>query len=289
MLPIKKNMDRKINRKREEAFHKIFTASNNVLIPPDLQEIIRSNITLAILGCGFGSEVARQAVQNGFYNFILADFDTVSINNLNRQFFTFKDARKKNYKVFALKRRLLNVNPYLRIKTYNEGVTYENLEEIVDNSSIIVDGIDPPSGLHVSLLLNSYTHRRKKYVIYPVELAHRGVVYVFGSEGKVDLKEFLKIEGEADTIIKNRRYEDNLVEIIYEQILQEADDEARKMAYDFLNGLLPRYPQGGSITAILAARTIRIILQIISKKYLKTEYLPKTPVKFAPEANVVEW
>ena len=58
----------------------------------------------------------------GIENFTLVDFDTISIDNLNRQlFFTTKDVGQ--YKVDILKNRLLEINPCLNIDTIKEKIS----------------------------------------------------------------------------------------------------------------------------------------------------------------------
>ena len=84
-----------------------------------------ASVRVAVAGAGgLGSNVAQMLVRTGFTRLVIADFDTVSASNLNRQFF-FPD-QIGQYKVEALRENLLRINPDACITIYPERVTKEN-------------------------------------------------------------------------------------------------------------------------------------------------------------------
>ncbi len=112
---------------------------NKGYVSVELQEKIRQTRIL-IAGCGIGSTIAEAAVRLGFGHIILADKDTVDIHNLNRQAYDFADIG--SYKVTALAKRLLNINPNLSIKEFNEWIDEDNVEELVNDCDLIFDTVD---------------------------------------------------------------------------------------------------------------------------------------------------
>ena len=72
------------------------TLRNQGYIPPELQEKIRAT-RLLVAGCGLGSSIAEAAARVGFERLTLADGDSISAHNLNRQLLcrTLQQPRRK--------------------------------------------------------------------------------------------------------------------------------------------------------------------------------------------------
>jgi molybdopterin/thiamine biosynthesis adenylyltransferase len=108
-------------------------------IAPEVQEKIR-NTTLLIAGCGMGSYFAICAARMGFTKFILADGDTVSAHNLNRQCYVTEDIGVN--KATALTRHIQAINPEAEIETVSENLSGENLPDIVSHADFVFDTVD---------------------------------------------------------------------------------------------------------------------------------------------------
>ena len=97
---------------------------------------------VAIFGIGgVGSFVLEGLARAGVENFILVDDDKICLTNLNRQIIaTHKTVGK--YKVEVAKERILEINPNIKVETYQEFFLPESkgiLDETVD---YIVDAVD---------------------------------------------------------------------------------------------------------------------------------------------------
>ena len=91
-----------------------------------VQERLRAGkVAVAGLG-GLGSNVAVSLARIGVGHLHLIDFDRVDVTNLNRQQYFMRQIGR--YKTDALKEELLEINPYLDIRTDCVRVTEENLE-----------------------------------------------------------------------------------------------------------------------------------------------------------------
>lgn len=106
-----------------------------------------STKTVMIFGCGgVGSYVIEGLSRTAVKNFILIDNDTVSISNINRQIIATSSSVGK-LKVDVCKERILSINPLAIVKTYNEFILPETINNIdYTNVDFIVDCIDTISG-----------------------------------------------------------------------------------------------------------------------------------------------
>lgn len=119
--------------------YKELVQRNQGYIDEDLQTRIRDT-RLLIAGCGVGSSVAEAAIRTGFESLTLADADTVSATNLNRQCFTAEDVGKP--KVAALKRRLDAIYPSARVSECNDWISAGNVRRLVEQCDFVIDTVD---------------------------------------------------------------------------------------------------------------------------------------------------
>ena len=91
---------------------------------------------------GLGSNVAVSLARIGVGHLHLIDFDRVDVTNLNRQQYFMRQIGR--YKTDALKEELLEINPYLDIRTDCVRVTEENLETLFQEEEIVCEAFDDP-------------------------------------------------------------------------------------------------------------------------------------------------
>lgn len=101
----------------------------------------QGKVAVAGLG-GLGSNVAFSLARIGVGHLHLIDFDRVDISNLNRQQYMMRHIGM--YKTEALKEELLEINPYLEIRTDCVRVTEDNLEELFREDEIVCEAFDVP-------------------------------------------------------------------------------------------------------------------------------------------------
>ncbi len=97
--------------------------------------------TVGIAGAGgLGSNCAVALARSGIGKLIIADFDTVSESNLNRQYYFYEQIGQ--IKVSALKDNLERINPNVKVETYNMKIDEDNLINIFATCDIIVEAFD---------------------------------------------------------------------------------------------------------------------------------------------------
>ncbi|MDZ4182236.1 MAG: sulfur carrier protein ThiS adenylyltransferase ThiF [Candidatus Cloacimonadaceae bacterium] len=99
------------------------------------------NAIVGIAGAGgLGSNIAISLARAGVGTLIIADFDTISISNLNRQQFFLDQAGQ--LKVEAMKTNLERLNPFTHIIIHSIKVTPANVETLFGTADIMIEAFD---------------------------------------------------------------------------------------------------------------------------------------------------
>ena len=161
----------------EDFYEKLWFRSSMILTPDERDRIKSANVCIIGVG-GTGGIASEQLVRGGVKNLILVDPDIFEMTNINRQHFcTISTIGMK--KVEAAKTRLLDVNPFINVELYGDGINKENAEEIVKNADFIIDASDNKSA-HYPL------HRMaKKYKIPIISRAHTIPEFTFGAQANL--------------------------------------------------------------------------------------------------------
>ena len=89
---------------------------------------------------GLGSNCAAALIRAGVGKVVIADFDTVSPSNLNRQFY-FADQIGMN-KVEALYDNLIRIRPFVALSIHPVRVTPQNLALLFAGCDVVVEAFD---------------------------------------------------------------------------------------------------------------------------------------------------
>lgn len=105
------------------------------------EKLKKARVAVAGLG-GLGSNVAVYLARIGTGHLHLIDFDRVDLTNLNRQHYFLRHLGM--YKTDALKEQILEINPYLDIRTDCVKVTEDNIKILFSGEDIICEAFDQP-------------------------------------------------------------------------------------------------------------------------------------------------
>jgi len=140
-IDVLKEGDRIVLSRREEIpasdeLEALLTARHT----PGIQKILKNSVVgIAGLG-GLGSTVAVALTRMGLGTLILVDYDVVEPSNLNRQQFTIDQIGLP--KTEAIKANLAQINPYVRVKSVQEVLTEDNLQDVFESSDVLVECFD---------------------------------------------------------------------------------------------------------------------------------------------------
>ncbi len=121
-----------------------------------LEEALSRNIGIfslaeqdKLMGCkvaipglgGVGGQHLVTLARTGITNFNIADFDKFEPANFNRQY----GARTSGFgqsKLDVMYKEALDINPYLDINQFPDGVSEKNIDEFLDDIDLVADGMD---------------------------------------------------------------------------------------------------------------------------------------------------
>lgn len=128
----------------------------------------------AIVGCGaLGTLQAGVLARAGLRKLILIDRDFVEWSNLQRQWlFEERDAREALPKAIAAANRLRAINSDLVIDSHIADLTPENIEELLSDAHVVLDGTD---NFETRYLLNDYAVSRGIPWIYGGAVGSYGI------------------------------------------------------------------------------------------------------------------
>ena len=121
------------------------------------KKIKKSKVLIVGLG-GLGCPVAEYLCRAGVGTVGLIDHDKVDLSNIHRQsMFTTKDIKK--YKVKVVSDRVKMINPNIKIKRFKKKLNRSNVENLINDFDIIVDGTD---NFTSKFLVNEFSKKFKK-------------------------------------------------------------------------------------------------------------------------------
>jgi molybdopterin/thiamine biosynthesis adenylyltransferase len=135
------------------------------------KKLLSSKVLIVGLG-GLGSPVALYLAAAGIGTLGLLDSDTVQLTNLQRQVI-HNTERIGTQKVDSAKKSIQAINPDVKVETYYERATAENISPIIRRYHFVIDGTDNFPG---KFLINDACFFEK------VAFSHAGVI---GFEGQL--------------------------------------------------------------------------------------------------------
>lgn len=131
-----------------------FSRSELLIGSDGINKLIISRAAVFGIG-GVGGYTAEALVRSGIGELDIIDKDKVSLTNINRQIFATHDTIGE-YKVDAAAKRLLSINPNLKLNTYKTFFTPETSSEFdFSNYDYVVDAIDTVTG-KIELVMKAY-------------------------------------------------------------------------------------------------------------------------------------
>lgn len=152
--------------------------SRHVLLPEiglEGQTKLKNARVLIIGAGGLGSPSAMYLAAAGVGTIGLADFDVVEAHNLHRQLL-HRDSSIGQPKVQSGAERLADINPFLSVKTHEEGITAANAVDVFSNYDVIVDGTDNFGSRYLN---NDAAVRAQKPLVFGSVYRFEGQVSVF--------------------------------------------------------------------------------------------------------------
>ena len=143
------------------------------------KKILSSKVLIVGVG-GLGCPAAENLVRAGIGTIGLIDNDIINLSNIHRQsLFNSKDVNKSKVNVAA--KKLKEINPITKIKIYKSRLNKKNIENIIKNYEIIIDGSD---NFKTKFLINDYCFKLKKKLVTGAISKFDGHIFTFDFKDK---------------------------------------------------------------------------------------------------------
>ena len=156
---------------------------------PEIGELgqlkIKQARVLVIGAGGLGCPILQYLAAVGVGNIGIVDFDKVELHNLHRQILYTENHIDKS-KVVIAKSILENLNPHIKIQSFEEQLTLNNAAEIITNFDFIVDGTD---NFTTRYIINDVCVKLNKPLIYGSIFKFEGQVAVFNYKNSKNLRD----------------------------------------------------------------------------------------------------
>lgn len=161
------------------------------------QQETLANKTVAIAGLGgVGGQHLVTLARMGIGGFRLAEFDRFEIANFNRQMGAAMSTVGRP-KLDVMRNLALDINPNLRIETFDDGITDQNVDTFMKDADLFVDGIDFFAvKARRSLFAACDRHRVPAITAAPLGM---GVSWLNFLPGRTTFEQYFQLEGRDET------------------------------------------------------------------------------------------
>ncbi len=106
------------------------------------EQLKLKNSQITVIGCGgIGGATAEMLARMGVGKLRIIDKDVFEISNINRQVMSNINSIGRS-KTEVTKEELLSINPSMKVESFNQELTDENVYEMINESHVVVDALD---------------------------------------------------------------------------------------------------------------------------------------------------
>lgn len=168
-------------------FRALRTSRNRNLITSEEQTKLYQ-ATILIVGMSVGSNIVEALVSQGIAGkLILIDMDVIEPTNLNRIRAPYHQVGL--HKVEAISRKIREIDPYIEIVAYNDGLNDENLDNVFDEHAIDIV-IDEMDELRMKVMLRNKAKAKRLPVIMAADDGDDALLDIERYDLNPDLKLF---------------------------------------------------------------------------------------------------
>jgi len=233
-----------------------YTRSAMLLGRDAINKLQQTHVVVFGVG-GVGGNCIETLARSGVGELTIIDNDTISITNLNRQIVALHSTIGK-YKVDVMKERLLDINPNIKVNTYNLFILQDTIDQIdFTKFDYIVDAVDTISA---KLLIIEYAKK-----------ANIPIISSMGTGNKLDPSKLMIMDISKTNHcplakvmrkeLKNRNIKDVKVlssnEIPIKQVISDNDEKTHKNVVPGSVAFVP------NVAGMLIAR--EIILEVTNE------------------------
>lgn len=152
-------------------FITVRTNRNKLKITEKEQKILSKKI-IGIVGLSVGQSVALTlAMERGFKELKIADFDTIDLSNLNRIRTGVMSLGLP--KTIIVAREIAEIDPFLKVTLFNNGLTEDNMQKFLKGLDVLIDECDS-----LDLKIKMRIEAKKQQIPVLMDTSDRGLLDV---------------------------------------------------------------------------------------------------------------
>ncbi len=257
--------ERLVHTLDEEEFIKVRTNRNQYKITNDEQQLL-STKKIGILGLSVGQSIAlTMAIERTCGELRLADFDTIELSNLNRVRAPLYNLGLK--KTIIAAREILEIDPFIDIKVFNDGLTNDNLDTFFTEGGNLDLFVEVCDGLDMKIQ-SRYKARELKIPVI-MDTNDRGMLDVERFDLEPDRDLFHGLIGNRYINTQNMSPVEKL-DYIYKIVDINKTSDKLKVSIPEIGKSINTWPQLASSTFLGGAMTTDIARKILLEQHFKS-------------------
>lgn len=250
----------------EQEFTEVRTNRNQYKITPEEREVLAAK-KVGVIGLSVGQSVALTlAMERGFGELRIGDFDTLELSNMNRIRTGVHNLGVP--KTVIVKREIAEIDPFLQVSCFHEGVTADNIGDFLHESGTLDILIDECDSLDIKVLCR----RKAREAGIPVlmDTSDRGMIDIerFDNEPSRELLHGL-VKG-IDGLDLGSITRDERVHLSLQIAGGDALSDRMKASIPHIGKTISTWPQLASSVALGGAATTQICSAILLGKTVKS-------------------
>ena len=156
----------------ESEFIEVRTNRNQFKITPEERKMLATK-KIGVIGLSVGQSVAMTlAMERSFGELRIGDFDTLELSNMNRIRTGVQNLELP--KTVVVKREIAEIDPYLNVTCFHEGVTKDNIDDFLHKDGTLDVLIDECDSLDIKLLCRKKAREARIPVL--MDTSDRGMI-----------------------------------------------------------------------------------------------------------------
>jgi molybdopterin/thiamine biosynthesis adenylyltransferase len=239
----------------EAEFIEVRTNRNKQKITAEEQQKL-STKTIGVIGLSVGQSVALTLCMERVCGTIkLADFDELELSNLNRLRTGLQNLGQK--KTIIAAREIAEIDPYLNVEIFSEGVTHENMDDFFAGIDLLVEVCD---GLEVKI--NSRLKARDLKIPVVMDTNDRGMLDIERFDLEPTRPILHGLVTDEDIKNMNSYTPAEKMAFIFRIISIDHVSEKLKLSMEQINKTITSWPQLASSVVLGGAATTDVIRRI---------------------------
>jgi molybdopterin/thiamine biosynthesis adenylyltransferase len=183
----------------EQYGREAFSRNLGLINQAEQRELARATVAIPGVG-GVGGIHLVTLARAGVGRFHIADFDEFEPGNVNRQYGAKVSAFGRS-KLETMAREALDINPFLELRAFPNGVNDESIDDFLDGVDVVVDSLDF-FAFDVRRMLFNRAREKGLWVVSAGPIGFSSAYLVFAPDRGMSFDEYFDVDDDTDDVDK---------------------------------------------------------------------------------------